>query len=333
MTPPQPPAPQPTPQPAAPLSPGPQPAAPLSAGPQPAAPLSAGPLLVLDAVSKRFTTGRTAHTAVDGVTLAVPRARVLGLVGESGSGKSTLARLALGLIAPDNGTVRFEGHDPHRLRGRAARPVRARLQFVPQNPGGSLNPALRAGSAVALALAALGVPRAARAERTAALFQRVALDPALARRYPRELSGGQLQRVAIARALATGPDLIVLDEPTSALDRTAQSRVLDLLAQLRQDDGVAYLLISHDLAAVRHLADQVSVLRHGQVVEQGPTDRLWQDPRHPYTRALLDATTTATTTARVPARVLRPSATAPPATAATAPPPTGPTAPGPTAHH
>jgi len=249
-------------------------------------------LLSLEGVVKRFAAGRDVRTAVDGVTLAVARGETIGLVGESGSGKSTLARLALGLAAPDTGTVRFDGHDPHRLRGRGARAVRTRLQFVPQNPSGSLNPALRAGHAVTFALAALGTPPRDRAERTAALFQQVGLDPALARRYPRELSGGQVQRVAIARALATGPELVVLDEPTSALDRSVQAQVLDLLTELQQATGTAYLFISHDLAVVRHLADRAVVLRHGQVVEQGPTARLWDSPEHPYTQALLAASAT-----------------------------------------
>jgi peptide/nickel transport system ATP-binding protein len=248
------------------------------------------PLLLLDRVVKRYPGSRPGgRAAVDGVSLAVAPGETLGLVGESGSGKSTLARLALGLVAPDGGTVRFDGHDPYRLRGRAARAVRARMQFVPQNPGGSLNPALRAGAAVAFTLAVQGTPRAERAGRTAELFRQVGLDPALARRHPRELSGGQLQRVALARALATGPELVVLDEPTSALDRSVQAQLLDLLTDLQRTIGAAYLFISHDLAVVRHLADRVSVLRHGQVVEQGPTAQVWDSPEHPYTRALLAA--------------------------------------------
>ncbi|MFC8454443.1 ABC transporter ATP-binding protein [Kitasatospora sp. NPDC057223] len=247
---------------------------------------TAAPLLLLDTVTKRYPGGRP---ALDGVSLAVTPGRTTGLVGESGSGKSTLARLALGLLAPDAGTVRFAGQDPYRLRGPSAAAVRARLQFVPQNPRGSLNPGLRAGSAVAFALAVHGTPRRQRAEAVAGLFRQVGLEPGLARRYPRELSGGQLQRVAIARALATGPELVVCDEPTSALDPGSQAQVLDLLAELRQRTGVGYLFISHDLAVVRQLADRVSVLRHGRVVEEGPVADLWSAPAHPYTRALLAA--------------------------------------------
>lgn len=244
------------------------------------------PLLLVEHVTKRYG---QAPPALQDITLHVAPGETVGLVGESGSGKSTLARLALGLLAPDSGTVRFAGHDPYRLRGRAGKAVRARLQFVPQHPRGSLNPALPAGDAVAFALRVHGTPRRERAEAVADLFRQVGLDPALARRHPRELSGGQLQRVAVARALATGPDLVVCDEPTSSLDRSTQHRVLELLSQLREHTGLGYLFISHDLAVVRQLADRVLVLRRGRVVEEGPAARLWDEPRHPYTRALLAA--------------------------------------------
>ncbi|MFJ4621240.1 ABC transporter ATP-binding protein [Streptomyces sp. NPDC088812] len=243
-------------------------------------------LLRLDQVSKRHRRG---PLAVDGVSLRVAAGETVALVGESGSGKSTVARLALGLLAPDTGTVRFDGHDPYRLRGPSGRRTRARLQFVPQQPRGSLNPALRAGEAVAFALRVHGTPRKERPALVADLFQRVGLAPELARRHPRELSGGQVQRVAIARALATGPDLIVCDEPTSALDTTVQAQVLELLTDLRQRLGLACLFVSHDLAVVRHLAHRVVVLRRGRVVEEGGTAALWNAPRHPYTRALLAA--------------------------------------------
>ncbi len=253
-------------------------------------PTVTAPLLSLQDVTKRYP-GPDGQTALDGVSLDVAPGETVGLVGESGSGKSTLARIALGLLAPDRGTVRFEGQDPFRLRGRPARAVRAGLQFVPQNPGGSLNPSLRAGSSVAFALAVHGTPRRERRAAVAALFEQVGLDPALARRFPRRLSGGQQQRVAIARALATRPRLVVCDEPTSALDQGVQSRIVDLLTELQAATGVACLFISHDLAVVRHLTDRVCVLRQGRLVEQGPTAELWDAPRHPYTRALLAAAT------------------------------------------
>ncbi|MEV7169350.1 ATP-binding cassette domain-containing protein [Streptomyces sp. NPDC093224] len=243
-------------------------------------------LLRLDGVAKRYPRG---PLAVAGVSLRVARGETVALVGESGSGKSTLARLALGLLAPDAGTVRFDGHDPHRLRGAAGRRVRARLQFVPQQPRGSLNPALRAGEAVAFALRAQGTPRRERPAIVADLFRKVGLDPELARRHPGGLSGGQVQRVAIARALATGPDLIVCDEPTSALDTTVQAQVLELLTDLQTRLGLAYLFVSHDLAVVRRLAHRVVVLRAGRVVEEGDGAALWSAPHHPYTRALLAA--------------------------------------------
>ena len=254
-------------------------------------------LLHVDKVTKRYGD----RVALDGVSLTVAPGETVGLVGESGSGKSTLARLALGLLAPDTGSVRFAGRDPYRLRGRAARSVRGRLQFVPQHPRGSLNPSLRAGEAVAFALRLHGTPRRDRPEEVARLFRQVGLDPALARRHPRELSGGQLQRVAVARALATRPDLVVCDEPTSALDRSVQARLLDLLTGLQESDGLAYLFISHDLAVVRHLAHRVLVLRHGRVVEEGTAAALWDAPAHPYTRALLDAATGRTTPDRTTA--------------------------------
>ncbi|MFF0292531.1 ABC transporter ATP-binding protein [Kitasatospora sp. NPDC004614] len=243
------------------------------------------PLLRLDAVSKSWA-GRA---AVSGVSLEVRAGEAVGLVGESGSGKSTVARLALGLLRPDGGAVAFEGRDPSRLRARADRAVRGRLQFVPQHPRGSLNPALRAGEAVGFALRAHGVPRRQRAERVGELFRQVGLAPELARRFPRELSGGQLQRVAVARALATGPALVVCDEPTSALDPSTQRRLLELLTELRERTGTAYLFVSHDLSAVARFAHRTLVLRAGRVVEQGPTDTLWTDPQHPYTQALLAA--------------------------------------------
>ncbi|MCK8677603.1 ABC transporter ATP-binding protein [Streptomyces lichenis] len=256
-----------------------------SAGPGPH-PSDSPALLHLNRVTKSFG----AHgPAVDGVTLGVAAGETVGLVGESGSGKSTLARLALGLLAPDTGTVRFASADPYRLRGRGGRAVRARLQFVPQHPGGSLNPALPAGEAIAFSLRAHGVPRAERRDRVAELLHSVGLAPGLARRRPSGLSGGQLQRVAIARALATGPALVVCDEPTSALDPDTRDRVLDLLVELRERTGLGYLFITHDLAVVARIADRVVVLRHGRVVEEGPSARVFDAPAHPYTRALLAA--------------------------------------------
>ncbi|MER6913508.1 ATP-binding cassette domain-containing protein [Streptomyces sp. NPDC000594] len=258
------------------------------------APLPAGderPLLALTDVTQEYpgTGSAPARTALRDIRLEVRPAETVGLVGESGSGKSTLARIALGLIPPTRGTVRFDGEDPYRWRGRRARPARARLQYVPQHPYGSLNPALPCGHAVSFALRARGVPRRDRPEETARLLRLAGLDPALATRRPRELSGGQLQRVALARALATGPALLICDEPTSALDPRVQARLLDLLGSLQESQGLAYLLISHDLAVVRRLAHRVVVLRDGRIVEHGPADRIWETPRHPYTRALLAA--------------------------------------------
>ncbi|MFF4988460.1 ATP-binding cassette domain-containing protein [Streptosporangium saharense] len=241
-----------------------------------------GPLLEAEGLVKRFLSGTL---AVDGVDLTVNAGETVGLVGESGSGKSTTARLVLRLLRPDAGTVRFAGHDLLRLPERRMRPLRARIQFVPQSPRTSLNPRLRAGESVAFNLRAHGLP----VSRVPELLERVGLGAEHAARYPAQLSGGQAQRVAIARALATEPDLVVCDEPVSALDRSVQARVLNLLARLQQETGVAYLFVSHDLAVVEHLCDRALVMREGRVVERGPTRELWRSPRHPYTRSLLAA--------------------------------------------
>ncbi|WP_433247393.1 ATP-binding cassette domain-containing protein [Streptosporangium sp. CA-135522] len=241
-----------------------------------------GPLLVAEHLTKRFPSG---VVAVDDVSLVVHAGESVGLVGESGSGKSTTARLVLRLLRPDSGRVRFAGHDLAGLPERRMRPLRARIQFVPQSPRTSLNPRLRVGESIAFNLRAHGLP----AGRVPELLEQVGLTADHARKRPRELSGGQAQRVAIARALATRPDLVVCDEPVSALDKSVQARVLNLLARLQRETGVAYLFISHDLAVVEHLCDRALVMRGGKVVEEGPTETLWRSPRHPYTRSLLAA--------------------------------------------
>ncbi|WP_210492150.1 ABC transporter ATP-binding protein [Patulibacter sp. SYSU D01012] len=246
----------------------------------------AGTVLRVRGLRRRFG----ARAALDGVDLDLRAGHTLAVVGESGSGKSTLARIVVGLERADGGVVTLAGVDSA-ARGRAARRARAAaVQTVFQDPLLSFDPRVRAGEAVARALPPGGPGgRAARARRADALLERVGLDPALGRRLPRELSGGQRQRVAIARALAPEPRLLVLDEPTSALDVRVQARVLELLARLRADLGVAVLLISHDLAVVRRVANDVAVVRGGRIVEAAPTAELFARPRHPYTRRLLDA--------------------------------------------
>ncbi|WIE73800.1 ABC transporter ATP-binding protein [Curtobacterium sp. MCJR17_020] len=249
-------------------------------------PADGDPLVVATGLRKSFDR----VTAVDGVDVTVPRGRTLALVGESGSGKSTTARLVLGLERPDAGSVRFDGADVGGARGAALRAYRRQAQIVQQNPYAALHPRLSVGAVIADPLAAFGIgTRRSRAVRAAELLDLVALPSSVLGRRPAELSGGQRQRVAIARALALDPSFIVLDEPVSALDVSVQAQILDLLAELQSTLGVSYLFISHDLAVVRRIAHEVSVLRGGRVVEHGDVAQVLHDPQHEYTRALLDA--------------------------------------------
>ncbi|MFI6346063.1 ABC transporter ATP-binding protein [Streptomyces sp. NPDC050560] len=243
---------------------------------------------LLDAVDlvKTFPGG---VRAVDSVSLTVARGETVGLVGESGCGKSTTAKLLLRLLAPDSGTVRFDGADLAAARGRRLRELRRRLQVVPQNPGTSLNPRLTVRRSIEFNLRVHGFPRDGRRRLVSELMDRVGLAGRHADAFPHELSGGQLQRAAIARALATGPDLVVCDEAVSALDKSVQAHVLNLLAELQRDLGVAYLFISHDLSVVEHISDRVVVMYLGRVVEEGDASDIWGAPAHPYTRTLLSA--------------------------------------------
>ncbi|MCK6454159.1 MAG: ATP-binding cassette domain-containing protein [Alphaproteobacteria bacterium] len=255
-------------------------------------------LLALDRVSKRFSLRGTglfgAHLgtvhAVSDASLAIAPGETLALVGESGCGKTTLGRVAALLHAPSEGRVRLNGREVGGLHGRALRALRRNVQTVFQDPFGSLNPRLSVGASLGepLDIHRVGTP-AERRRRVAALIEAVGLSADDLGRYPHQFSGGQRQRIAIARALALDPDLIVLDEPLSSLDVSVQSQVLNLLADLKRARGLAYLFISHDLAAVEHLADRIAVMYLGRIVELAPRDKLLRAPAHPYARALIDA--------------------------------------------
>jgi peptide/nickel transport system ATP-binding protein len=254
-----------------------------------------GELLRIDHLTKDFPLPRSpggarAHRAVDDVSLTVPAGRTLGLVGESGSGKTTILRLALGLETPTAGTVTFDGEQISGRSWRQVRALRRRFQLVHQNPYASLDPRFTVQESITEPLVSFRVGDAAsRAARAAELLDQVALPRSAARRKPAELSGGQRQRVAIARALALKPDLLLLDEPVSALDVSVQAQILDLLADLQRELGVAYLFISHDLAVVARLAHEVAVMRAGRIVERGRTRTVFADPATDYTRELIDA--------------------------------------------
>ena len=229
--------------------------------------------------------------AVDGVSLAVAEGRTLALVGESGSGKTTVGKAILQLIRPTAGSVRYEGAELARLGRGAMQRYRAAMQIVFQDPYASLNPRMRVAEILAEGMKSLGVGRndAERARRIDALLEQVGLPAAAQGRYPHEFSGGQRQRIAIARALAVDPRLIVCDEPTSALDVSVQAQILNLLRELQERLGLAYLFITHNLAVVEYLAHEVAVMTEGRIVEQGPAAEVLRAPRHPYTRALLAA--------------------------------------------
>ncbi|MCJ7452197.1 MAG: ATP-binding cassette domain-containing protein [Steroidobacteraceae bacterium] len=229
--------------------------------------------------------------ALCGVDIELAEGCSLGVVGESGCGKSTLARVVLGLVAPSAGAVRWRGWTVDTSARERMRQMRRELQVVFQDPFGSLDPRMTAGASVAEALDALeGVSDGPTVQaRVVVAFESVGLDHGLASRYPHELSGGQCQRVAIARATVAHPKLLICDEAVSALDVSVQAQIVNLLAGLRQRQGIGLLFISHNLAVVRHLCDEVVVLYLGRVVERAPRDALFATPRHPYTRALLAA--------------------------------------------
>ena len=228
---------------------------------------------------------------VRNVDLDIPRGAALGLVGESGSGKTTLGRTMVRLIAPTSGALRYAGRDIAASDERALRPLRAKLQMIFQNPQSSLNPRLTIASTLMRPLEAFGrgKSRAERRRRAGDLLDVVGLPKAFLDRYPHELSGGQRQRIGIARAIALEPEFIVADEIVSGLDVSTQAQILVLLRRLRGEFNLTLVFISHDLSVVRVLCDEVAVMSNGEIVERGPTARVFAAPQHPYTRELLES--------------------------------------------
>jgi len=249
-----------------------------------------GPMVRVEAVARHYRLGRHVVRAVDGLTLQVMRGETLGLVGESGCGKSTLARIMCCLEAPTEGRVLLEGLDLTALRPRQMRPLRQRLQMIFQDPLASLNPYQTVARIVALPLQIRGgLTKTAVRDRVAELLGTVGLSAAQAHRFPHQLSGGQRQRVGIARALACDPRVIVADEPLASLDVSVQAQVLRVLQELQERLGMTAVFISHDLSVVSHVSHRIAVMYLGRLVELGPARAVIDEPRHPYTRALLAA--------------------------------------------
>lgn len=250
---------------------------------------AATPMLEVRGLDVVFGSGSQAVRVLKGVDLTVGTGRTVGLVGESGSGKSTLAKALVGTVTPTAGTIRIQGVDTRTLGRRDRAAMRRRVQMIPQDPYSSLDPRRTIGQALAEAVDPRH-PDVRRHHDAIAEWLRVVRMPADAiDRYPHEFSGGQRQRIAIARGLVVRPEFVVADEITSALDVSVQAEILNLVARLRRELGLSMLFISHNLAVVRHVSDDVVVLYRGDVVEQGPTEQVYSDPQHPYTRQLLAA--------------------------------------------
>lgn len=233
----------------------------------------------------------TAHArAVDGVDLVVHEGQTVGLVGESGSGKTTTGRAIMRMNPPTGGRILFRGRDIMHFDRNQMRDYRRRVQFVFQDPFSSLNPRLTVGELIAEPMNVQGIgTKGSRRHRVVEVLEEVGLRSMHAKRYPHEFSGGQRQRIGIARSLTLSPELLILDEPVSALDVTIQAQVIELLERIQRDLGIAYLFVAHDLAVVRGISSWVAVMNAGRIVEQGPTDAVFDKPQHEYTRMLLDS--------------------------------------------
>ncbi len=255
------------------------------------------PLLQLVNIYKHFPVRRSFFSAetvsvraVDGVSLSVPTGRTLGLVGESGCGKTTLGRVGIRLLDPTAGTVRFDGRDITHLEGEELRRIRKGMQIIFQDPYSSLNPRMRVRDIVGEGWRVHGLAGGNdRREKAERLLMRVGLAADAGDKYPHEFSGGQRQRIGIARAIALSPKLVVADEPVSALDVSVQAQILNLLKDIQEESGIAYLFVSHDLRVIRHVSDEVAVMYLGKIMESAPAADLFREPLHPYTRSLLSA--------------------------------------------
>ncbi|MBR0368832.1 MAG: ABC transporter ATP-binding protein [Clostridia bacterium] len=248
-------------------------------------------LLRAERLVKEFPVKKGVVHAVSDVSFSIRKGETLGLVGESGCGKSTLGKLLIDLITPTSGAVWFRGEDLSQVKGQALRTLRRGMQMIFQDPYASLDPRMRVGDIIMEPMNAhrVGKDRAERVALVRELMDQVGIRPELFNRYPHQFSGGQRQRIGIARALALNPELIICDEPVSALDVSIQAQILNLLGDLQQQRSLTYLFISHDLNVVRYLSDRVAVMFLGRLCELSPTEQLYTQPRHPYTRFLLDA--------------------------------------------
>jgi peptide/nickel transport system ATP-binding protein len=247
-------------------------------------------MLELQEITVRYGSRRSALTAVDKVSLSIGTGESVGLVGESGSGKSSLARAIVGLVRVRGGRIVLDANDVTNARGKSRRYLRRRVQLVFQDPYSSLNPRITIGESIDEAIKAhRHAGRSIRISEAVRLLELVRLDPSLRARYPHQLSGGERQRIAIARALAAQPEVLVLDEVTSGLDVSVQANILNILKELQRELGLTYLLISHNLSVVRYMCDRIAVMYMARIVESAPTYSLFMDPRHPYTRTLIDS--------------------------------------------